>query len=772
MPLPIEPLRGPVLEAIERSNVVVSAPTASGKSTQVPRWLTQRGRVLVVEPRRVACRALAARVAELEGSPLGQRVGYVVRHDRRARADTAVLFVTPGVALRMLRAGDDGAFATLVLDEFHERGLDTDLLLALALQRDRRVLAMSATVEGDRLAEHLGGPHLAGEGRQHPVTIEHHPGDALLPSPDGLEQRIRAAVTRLLAETPTGDVLVFLPGVGEIRDAEASLRGLPAELVPLHGRLSLDQQARALRAADQRRVYLATNVAETSLTLPGVVAVVDSGLVRRTRYHGGRAYLGLGPVALDSADQRAGRAGRLGPGRCVRLWSPRASLDPHTPPAIHRESLVPLLLASAACGHPALDLPWVDPPTDYAADAARADLERLGALDSTGVTPLGERLFTLPTDAWMARLLVECAERGLAEEGVALAASLSTRRRLFARPPEDPDDDLCAAGCDALAGMRAVWEGRPRQHGLDGAALDAARAAAKRFRALLGVEPPSAPPSVDRRALALAVLAAWPDAAHVARRRKRHVAWGNGQGPELALGRDSAVREDDVEAVLVLDRRAFGRGADRTLLITAAMPVPPSWLVAAGLGEDRLAGVHRVRGRVLARTERVYAGRVLETDEVPPKGAMARDAVAELILRGTLRKGLVAKLAERIERRSLAAALADEPPLPPPEEWLRQQLAAAGLEDPKELSLLEDEDLLPEALPAWEREQLDAAFPRDLAIGDATYTLTYDVPRRTARLVQVGGTRKTPPPDRFLPKAGGFKLELERKNRVTTLRGR
>jgi ATP-dependent helicase HrpB len=765
-PLPIDALEVPVLDAIERGNVVVSAPTASGKSTQVPRWLARRGRVLVVEPRRVACRALATRVAELEGARLGGRVGYAVRDDRRCGADTDVLFATPGVALRMVRDGLEGV-ATLVLDEFHERGLDTDLILALALRSGVRVLLTSATLDGERLAEHVGGPHLRGEGRQHPVDVEHLPGDALLPTPDGLEGRIRRALDRLDAD---GHVLVFLPGVAEIRAAAAALSSRPEELIPLHGGLGLTEQSRALSRGTDRRIYLATNVAETSLTLPGVVAVVDSGLVRRTRYHGGRAYLALGPIALDSAEQRAGRAGRLGPGRCVRLWSPLARLEDRTPPAVHRESLVPLVLAAAACGAPDLDLPWYAPPRQHAVDAARADLRALGALDAAGrLTERGEHLFALPTDPWLGRLLAEFEARGLAEHGVALAASLDTRRRLFSGPRPEGEDDLRAPGCDAVAGMRAVWSG-DRRHGLDRLALEEARAAARRHRRLLGLPEPSSPPPIDRKAVALAVLAAWPLSAHVARRRKGRVAWANGAGPELELGRESAVQADDVEAILVLEQRAMGHGSERRLLATAAMPVPLPWLVEAGLGVPRLAGVERARGRIVARTERVHAGRVLAVEEEEPRGSLLREAICALILRGSIMKALRCELPARLERLSLAASLAGDAPMAPPEAWLLQRLADVGLERADELALLEPADLLPPALDPAEAARLDSAFPRSLDIGDASYAIAYDPSRRTATLKQVGGTRKTPPPDRLLPRLPGWRLELDRKNKITRLR--
>ena len=215
--LPIEALRNDCLAALGEGPVVVSSPTGSGKSTGVPRWCP--GRVLVVEPRRVACRALAQRVAALDGSPLGETVGYRVRDEQRARANTRILFVTPGIALRM--ADQWAAWDTLILDEFHERSLDVDLLLALWQRRGlRRLVVMSATLEGERVAAHLGGRHLRAEGRQFPVGTQYLPGKVLLPEVRGLEERLRAALA-LCRDVP-GDVLVFLPGKGEIRSAAST----------------------------------------------------------------------------------------------------------------------------------------------------------------------------------------------------------------------------------------------------------------------------------------------------------------------------------------------------------------------------------------------------------------------------------------------------------------------------------------------------------------------------------------------------------------------
>ena len=359
--LPIDALRERFDQEITRGPVVLSSPTGSGKSTQVPRWCGEKGKVLVVEPRRVACRSLAQWVAKLEGGELGREVGYHVRDERKASSSTRILFATPGIVLRIFEKIH--RFDAVIVDEFHERGLEVDLLLALLVARLRagrfrgRLVVMSATLDGERVAKHVGGVHLHAEGRTFPVTVSHLGGKALLPDVSGLEERLKAAVDR--CRDHAGDILVFLPGKGEIAGATKALaHRSDLEVMPLHGGLSLSEQSRIFKRGRKRRVILATNVAETSLTVPGVGVVIDSGLVRQTRYVRDRGFLTLVPVAMDSADQRAGRAGRLAAGVCIRLWSEAAQLEARTPPEIHRESLVPLLLAAAAQGERCAELPF------------------------------------------------------------------------------------------------------------------------------------------------------------------------------------------------------------------------------------------------------------------------------------------------------------------------------------------------------------------------------------------------------------------------------
>jgi len=787
--LPIDPLRETVLETIERCPVVLSAPTGSGKSTRVPGWLRTRGRVLVVEPRRVAARSLAARVAELEGVTAGREVGWVVRDDVRADDHTEVVFVTPGIALRWAASGRIDSFKTLVLDEFHERGMDLDLLLALQVRQQRRkrsstdLLVMSATLAGDRIAAYLRGEHLQGEGRLFPVDIQHHHDRQIIPGTQGLESRVRAALQKT-SDAP-GDVLVFLPGKGEITRVAAALQDMDAEVLPLHGGLKLSQQRQIFHPGKRRRVILSTNVAETSLTIPRIGVVLDSGLVRRTRYRNGRAHLTLLPIARDSADQRAGRAGRLGPGVAVRLWRADVRLDAHTPPELHREDLGQLVLAAAACGVPIGQLPFLDPPKGHAVEDATQRLVELGALSPSegGLTERGRRLFGLPLDAHLGRLIIEAEQRGSLKLVLPLAAALSTSRPLIrrsTRPGDAPEegDPVLDARCDATALIHAVCAGRHDHPAVDAKALEEARAALRRFCRGLNFEVAQLQsiPNINtaaRRSLAETILAAWPRCAHIRRRHGRRYGWANG-GTELTLGRDSLVDQEEQETVLVLDSRAFTpKPRKDELVITAAMPVPVRWLIAAGRGRDRVAEVRidkKVPGRIVARIERVYAGRALESRDEIPQDNLAREAITDLLIRGSLLRGFSKTLHHRHERASLALRLEGQDPLPQQRDWLLQRLDELGLNSTDEFELLEEEDLLPDAVPAHLADRLARDFPAQINVGDARYRCSYDVRRRVCVLHQIGGLRKDAPPVRMLPRISGWGIEWEHKNRIRRLR--
>ncbi len=779
--LPIDALRERFMASLADGPVVISSPTSSGKSTGVPRWC--EGRVLVVEPRRIACRTLASRVAQLEGSALGADVGYVVRDEHVLSDATRIVFATPGMVLRN-RALLASA-RTVILDEFHERSLEIDLLLALLLEareRAQSLVVMSATLEGERVAQHVAGVHLTVEGRAFPVEVRYLPGAN--PLPDSAELAARVAHALDAAREDPGDVLVFLPGKAEIEACAQRVRG-PFSVIPLHGGLALDEQRRAFEATAQRKVILATNVAETSLTIPGIGVVIDAGLVRQTRYEAGRGSLALTPIAEDSAAQRTGRAGRTAPGVCYRLWSPAAKLAKTTLPEIHRESLVPLVLTAAAWGKSVEALPLLDPPKAHALSAARADLAAWGALaGDAALSASGQSLFVLPIDPHHARLLVAARAHDCLEDMIDLVSVLSVGKPLFL-PGEAElglDDDLRHAGCDASATIRALRAERPADHAVSSFVVREARLTRTRLRRLEGLpERAPTPLPFDRDALVRAAIAADPRVVHVARVRGRSVYFSNG-GTELELARESALQNvRDVEAILVLDSRAIGVGRESRVLVTCAMAVPLALLARFNLGEDRLASVQVEKRRVVARIERVFANRVIAEREEAPEGALLRAAMLELLLRGSLFRAAVATTRERLTRAALAAWLASrghpagakvEGAELSLEAWLHAKLELLGVESSEDLALLSENDFVAPELPYEVRGAVESDYPLTVSVGDASYRAEYDLEQSQVTLHLLKGNRAEPPPLSYLPKFPGLRICVESRRGMTVLRAR
>jgi ATP-dependent helicase HrpB len=785
--LPVTAVRQDFERALSRGPVVLSSPTGSGKSTEVPRWCAGwcAGPVLVVEPRRLACRSLAARVAQLEGSALGERVGYVVRDEHVAGEGTRIVFATPGMVLR--NRSLSGGAGVVILDEFHERSLDVDLLLGLLLAERRSALViMSATLEGERISHHVGGVHLNAPGRLFPVDVRHLPGRGLLPDALDLPARVQQALGE--ARDVPGDVLVFLPGKAEIQACANALRG-PFTLVPLHGGLTLEEQQRAFERTPARKVILATNVAETSLTIPGVGVVIDAGLVRQTIYQHGRGSLALVPIAEDSAVQRAGRAGRTGPGVCYRLWSPGAKLSLSTSPEIHRESLVSLVLTAAAWGKRVEELPLLDAPKPYALEAARVDLKAWGALEGEArLSPCGQDLFTLPIAPGHARLLVEARREGCLDDMIDLVAVLAVGRPLFGSSPEAGTqlglhDDLRLAGCDASAAIRALRAERPSEHGVVGFVVQEARATRARLRRAEGL--PDTPPralaaaGIARDGLVRAALAADPRLAHVARVRGRSTFFSNG-GTELELARESAVNNvRELDAILALDTRAFGAGRESKLLVTCAMVITKAELVRAGLGSEKITAVRAQGQRISATLERVYAGLVLATREGTPEAELARTALVELLLRGSVFRDAVALTRQRLgvaaiarwrDERSQGVKSAE--PAPSVEQWLTLRVSELGVQSGDDLGLLSANDFVAPELPYESRGNIDADYPMNVSVGDATYRADYDLTQNQVTLHRLRGTRNEAPTLAFLPKFPGLRIIVEGPRGVTVLRAR
>ena len=425
--------------------VVVCGETGSGKTTQLAKLCLHlgrgvHGRIGHTQPRRIAARAVATRLAVELGAP--RAVGYSVRFDDTVADSAAIQVMTDGLLLAHTQSDPDLlAYDTLIIDEAHERSLNIDFLLGylhrlLPRRPDLRLIITSATIDPQRFAAHFGdAPIIEVSGRGHPVQLRYRP--LVTPDPDQVDRTliegIVAAVTELQGEGP-GDVLVFLPGEREIRDAAEALRAhgtTGLELLPLYARLSRADQDRVFAPAKQRRVVLATNVAETSLTVPGIRYVIDSGLARVSRYgaHSHVQRLGIEKISQASADQRAGRCGRLGPGVCVRLYAEDdyANRGRHTDPEIHRASLASVVLRMQALhlGN-AADFPFLDPPQRRHLRAAQQALFELGAVDGAGVlTDIGRQLARFPLDPSLGRMLIEAGKTGALREVLIITAALT-----------------------------------------------------------------------------------------------------------------------------------------------------------------------------------------------------------------------------------------------------------------------------------------------------------------------------------------------------------
>ena len=448
-PLPIDDALPSLLAALrEKGAAVLRAPTGAGKTTRVPPAIVESGLagtglVLTLEPRRVAARAAARRMAIEDGTPLGDKFGYQVRFDRKASARTRVLVVTPGVLLRRLH---DAPFlegvACVVFDEFHERGLDADLALGMvrlireSVRPELKVVVMSATVDPAAVSAYFGGcPVVDSAGRTFPVEVRYRARRNDTP----VSLAVADAVRDVLSERD-GDVLAFLPGLREIRQTADELETFAREqgiaVLPLHGDLPPEQQDRALQKLDRRKIVLATNVAETSVTVDGVTAVIDSGLARQMEFEPGVGMdrLRLVPISRASADQRSGRAGRTQPGVCVRLWDEPShrGRPEQTVPEIRRVDLCGAVLQLAALGEPDVrKFPWLDAPSEDAVRQALQLLEQLTLLHDGTLTKLGEEAAPLPVHPRLGRLLLEGTRLGCPERAALAAALLSERDPLL-----------------------------------------------------------------------------------------------------------------------------------------------------------------------------------------------------------------------------------------------------------------------------------------------------------------------------------------------------
>jgi ATP-dependent helicase HrpB len=669
-PLPIDALLPEVVRALrERSRVVLEAAPGAGKTTRLPLALldagfAERGEIVVLQPRRIAARLAAHHVSELLQERVGRTCGYQVRFESKASGSTRIRYMTEALLTQRMRSDPQlRGIACVVLDEFHERHVATDLNLALLrrLQQSRdealRLVVMSATLDGERIADHLECPRLVSKGRQYPVDVlwadAKRRSTGRMRDEEPLARRVARALRESLDSAPDdGHVLVFLPGVAEIRRAAEACQtvadGAGLEILPLHGDLPVEQQHRAVTPGDRRKLVLATNVAETSLTIDGVTCVIDSGLVRRPSFDpwSGLPVLELAPISRASAVQRMGRAGRTAPGRCIRLYTraDHAARPEHDIPELQRLDLTgPLLDLCAANVPSARTLEWLDPPPEAALASAERLLHDLGALDASAdptaqaslqLSEVGRAMLRFPVHPRQARLLVEGERRGIGALAAGAAALLSER------PLRRRDEPARAkAEADVLVDLddleRALDDpGRARGLGVDLGAARQIDRVRRQLSRLLEVGSPTAPDSVtpnDEEALLLCLLSAYPD--RVARVRdekggRRSLLVCGGVTAELS--EQSALGAADWALALALQEHRHDARPGRSVVRSAAR-IELDWLMDlfADRIEDRSELVWNAqRERVEARSELTYGGLTLDASIRPARSPEASAVLA------------------------------------------------------------------------------------------------------------------------------------------------
>ncbi|WNL46697.1 ATP-dependent helicase HrpB [Dyella sp. BiH032] len=762
---PITPLLPEIRASLAaHPRLVLEAPPGAGKTTQVPlallgeTWLGS-GKVLMLEPRRIAARAAAQFMARQLGEEVGQTVGYRIRFESKVSAATRIEVVTEGILTRLIQDDPElSGVGAVLFDEFHERHLAGDLGAAFALdvqatlRPELRLVVMSATLDGERIAQWLDAPRLSSPGRSFPVRVDYPPPRAQ----ESMEHHL-ARVARLALDENDGDVLAFLPGRREIARTEAvlaqSLGRDDIEVVALHGELSMAEQQAALSPAEPgtRRIVLATNVAESSVTLPGIRAVVDSGLAREPRFDPNSGFTRLETVTISqaSADQRAGRAGRVAEGTAYRLWPQSKRLEPSRVAEIAQAELSGLALELAAWGITAESgsLPWLDPPPAGALAQARELLASLGALDAGGrITALGRRMLELgATPRLGAAALRAPAERhALVADLLALMEARSPLRGEQAR-----SDDF-RARVDALHAWRDRRTAGARG-GADTGALAAIEQASKGWRRRLDVRT-AASGVPDSHAVGDLLLHAFPD--RVARRDDN-----NPLRYTLANGRGARLHENTAllgEPWLVaLDLRYETRDS----LILAGAPLDPRVLerdFPTQFRRERSLRWNDERNAVEAFEEQRYAGIVLSRRSVP---VQPEDALPAL-LAAIRAKGLDAlpwsENARRLRARMQAVRawmpelglpdVGDQALLDSLESWL-----APYLEGKRRFDALNAEELSQALASLFDYEQrraLDAHAPESVVVPSGmTRRLEYaagEPPVLAVKLQELFGLADTP----------------------------
>ena len=770
---PIDPILPELKAAIRgHSAVVLQAPPGSGKTTRVPLALLdvivpEKGRILMLEPRRIAAVSAARWMAMTLGEEIGRTLGYSIRFDSRISKETRIEVMTEGILTRRILAKPalEGV-AMVIFDEFHERSLQADLALALcldirrALREDLKILVMSATLDGGPVSALLdGAPIISSHGNAYPVE-ERYCGDN---ADKTITTRMTDAVQRALRET-SGDILVFLPGAGEIRAVREAIDEVftsraisDISLFPLYGDLPFEEQERAILPSSGRKIVLATNIAETSLTIEGVGAVIDSGLTRRLQYDPATGMNRLATVTVSqaSARQRQGRAGRLGPGVCYRLYSLHTfqSLIPFAPPEIAISDLSSLILDLAVWGvKDANVLSWLDPPPAAACRAARDLLKSMGALDATGIiTPVGEAMARLPVHPRLSRLLLRAHELGCPSLGADLAAILSERDIIRHSGASFTPSNVGLDLSERLSLLRKWRRDKRRSEGVDPWALSAVDRTAKQLGHLMDkVNQESDEKACS--AISRLLICAYPD--RIAKRREddsdRYVLR---QGRGVRLSAKTSPGKSPYIIALVVDK---GEKAEGKVHMAEALAEE---LIRDELADEietvRLVEWDKTEGRMIATLEERVGTIVLSAKQVFPAGEEVALLLCEAIRSRTARitfsrEALQFQARVRLMRDAYPEEnwpdLSEEAILAAPEKVLLPRLC--GIRSKEQLAALNILPVLTEMLSWDQRRRLADRAPLTIAVPSGhNVSIDYmsgEIPVLAVKLQEMFGLADTP----------------------------
>ncbi len=767
MSLPIDELKPDFIHAINtHGRCVITSPTGSGKSTRLPLWLREFGKVLVVEPRRVACIGLTDYLSQTEPN-----IGMAIRYNTQVADTDNLVFVTPGVALRWFSQGKCASFDVIMIDEFHERRWDTDVLLALLLKaKQHKLVVTSATLAAEKVANYLDAPLLEAKGKRFDVDVHYLAAKQHMPSTDNLEQRICDAIDIAHSQSPNGDMLVFLPGKSEINTCYQRLKhDSRFTTLTLHGQSSADAQNAVLTPTKEaeQRVILATNVAETSLTLADVKVVIDSGLERRTRLRNGISALEYGAIAKDAKTQRLGRTGRTGPGYAYCLYGEFAPLDERTLPDLLREPVDEAFVAAKVCDDDLTHLPLLDAPKAF--QLAQSQHRLVPIMNKVNAQRL-KALYELPLAIEDAILLEQVSAPELKGALCDLFAVTSTAGQVFDLPrTEDTLDALKSLLPDfddisvTIAAIRGELDDVivKQEHYLE------AKANQNQLRGFFALGDEVLP--YQKTALIGAVANACASRIFV-RRHNRRGSFANGSA-DVQLSKHTFCPED-AEGLLVFHTFALaGKGKkNNTVFATHALPLR---LIEV----SRYAPLSYEREHawfegdaIMQRMRASFAGVTVANHEEEAKG---EDVIGAMVLAmKAAHHPIYAALHAHFNALEIyfqfkpeeATALLDV------SDYLHNTLADLGVSSVADLALFDESDFMPNYVPEWELTPVSERFPAKWQLNDMLLEFEYSFKGKRVIAHHLDGKRKDPPKRWELPAFSGFKVQYKKASKVVDVR--